>query len=982
MSLHGLDAYVTREVTQPNKGFCRLVSVISNQSTESQSHHVLYGSNHLVEQYGDLKSRVYPDTEMWGQPPGVILMCNTVVELLNLLDRPQDVAVVVFGDSCGILGMHLAKFCGRVFMIDFSPMSRILEDLQLNNIKNCVLVETSNRTCEAFQNSLEGLGPYLRAFRAVYGVILNASTFGNALIKERAKELRNSMLEKVVYAFRHTHGNFVELEHLLKTCENDSVPSNPLVPVKVVPVDLLPCWIFTQFAVLCVRKMSLQGRLVANKEFRDSALLNLKLIQKGSNNIGGSIKTKDPALLNLKLIQKGSNNIGGSIKTKDPASSNLKLIQKGSNNIVAHEKNKTSSKKRSARSKARLALFKSNRDLFTNQNIGRQMISTKADSSSSIVKRASQKVEDYRIGYKIDFEWRDSGATDRFDYSNDWSTGGLKRSYCEKQLVPQEGFKRRRQDRQVYIEGSFNYGGTMQKLWQPDYEYNRRGNNPQLESTTGTYSRREITFVHSAGLSDTLARNKRVIDKCLGDVSSPRAWPTDRNRGEEPLVQQEQVSKDQRAIYQSGKSATARRELLPSRSDSLRSLSGHKSLEFASSSVWPRLQEFDSLRFKLEGLKKEERKFQEKTWGRAMVSDERLTQHALYRDQEMMQGRAMVSDERLTQHALYRDQEMTRGRAMVSDERLTQPALYRDQEMMQGRAMVSDERLTQHALYRDQEMMQGRAMVSDERLTQPALYRDQEMTRGRAMVSDERLTQPALYRDQEMMQGRAMVSDERLTQPALYRDQEMTRGRAMVSDERLTQPALYRDQEMMQGRAMVSDERLTQPALYRDQEMMQGRAMVSDERLTQPAMYRNQEMMQGRAMVSDERLTQPALYRDQEMTGGRAMVSDERLTQPVLYRDQEMIRDRAMVSDERLTQPAMYRDQEMTRGRAMVSDERLTQPVLYRDQEMIRDRAMVSDERLTQPAMYKDQEIRRGKTRGRAMMRDKRFTQSVLYKGY
>nr|CAD7199098.1 unnamed protein product [Timema douglasi] len=849
-------------------------------STESQSHHVLYGSDHLVEQYGNLKSRVYPDTEMWGQPPGVILMCNTVVELLDLLDRPQDVAV----------------FCGRVFMIDFPPMSRVLEDLRLNNIENCVPVETSDRTCKAFQDSLEGLGPDLRAFRTVYGVILSASTLGNALIKDRAKEVSSSVLEKVVYAFRQTHGNFMELEHLLKKAyKNDSVPSNPLVPVKVVPVDLLPCSIFTQFAVLCVRKMSLQGRLVANKEFRDSALPNLKLIQKGSNNTGGSIKTKDPASSNLKLIQKGSNNIGGSIKTKDPASSNLKLIQKGSNNIgvsiktkdpassnlkliqkssnniggsiktkdpassnlkliqkgsnntgasiktkdpassnlkliqkgsnniVARKKNKTYSEKRIVSSKARLALFKSKRDLFTSKNIGRQMTSTKADRSSSTVKRASRKVEDYRIGYKIDFEWRDSAATDRFDYSNDWSTGGLKRSYCEGQLVPQEGFKRRRQDRQVYIEGSFNYEGTMQELWQPDYEYNGRGNIPQLESTTSTYSRREITFGHNAGLSDTLARNNRVIDKYLGDVSSPRAWPTDRNRGEEPLLQQEQGSKDERAIYQSGKSAIARRELLPSRSESLRSLSGHESSEFASTSVWPRLQELHSLQFKLECLKKEERKFQ-----------------------EMMQGRVIRSDERLTQPALYRGQEMTQGRAMVSDERLTQPALYRGQEMTQGRAILSDERLTQPVLYRGQEMMQGRAMVSDERLTQPSLYRGQEMTQGRTMVSDERITQPALYRDQEMMQGRAMVTDERLTQPVLYRGQEMTQGRAMVSDERLTQPALYRGQEMTQGRNMVRDERLTQPALYRGQEMMQGRAILSDERLTQPAMYRDQKIRRGR----------------------------------------------------------------------------------------------------------------------------------------
>nr|CAD7446190.1 unnamed protein product [Timema bartmani] len=826
-------------------------------STKSQSHYVLYGSDHLVEQYGDLQSRVYPNTEMWGQPPGVILMCNTVVELLDLLDRPQDVAVVVFGHASGILGMHLAKFCGRVFMIDFSPMSRILEDLQLNNIKNCVLVETSDRTYKAFQDSLEGLGPDLRAFRTVYGVILNASTLGKALIKDRAKEVRSSVLEKVVYAFRQSHGNFMELEHLLKPFESGSVPSNPLVPVKVVPVDLLPCLIFTQFAVLCVRKMSLQGRLVANKEFHgfalsnlkriqkdsnsigvpqrtddpissnlklihkdsnsigvpqrtdDPASSNLKLIHKGSNNIGvlrrtddpassnlkliqkdsNSIgvprRTDDPASSNLKLIQKGSNNIDVLRRTDDPASSNLKLIQKGSNNIGTHKKKKTFSKKRSARSKARLALFKSKRDLFTGQNSGRQTRSAKADSSSSTVKSASQKVEDYRIGYKIDFEWRDSAATDRFDYSNDWSAGGLKRSYCEEQLVPQEGFKRRRQDPQ----GS--YGNQIMNTMGGAifHSLNLRPAHTRVE---------KLHLDTALVFSDTLTRNKRVIDKCLGDVSSPRAWPTDRNRGEDPLEQQEQrvwssdFSKDERAVYQSGKSAIAGRELLPSRSDSLRSLSGHKSLEFGSSNVWPRLQELDPLQFKLEGLKKEERKFQEMTRGRAMVNDERLTQHALYRGQEMTRGRAMVNDERFTQPTLYRDQEMTRGRAMVNDERFTQPALYRDQEMTRGRAMVNDERFTQPALYRGQEMTRGRAMVNDERFTQPALYRGQEMTRGRAMVNDERFTQPALYRDQEMTRGKAMVNDERFTQPALYRGQEMTRGRAMVNDEKLAHSALYK----------------------------------------------------------------------------------------------------------------------------------------------------------------------------------------------
>lgn len=203
----------------------------------------LYGKTHLEEHMLDLVFHLSPTSYFQVNTKGAEVLYSAIMELV----QPNENTTVL--DLCcgtGGIGLCIAKKCGQVFGIEY--LSQNIEDAKFNAERN----EITN--CEFIAGKVEDILPTLSSKMTGKSVVPILDPPRAGLNQKVLAQLRRlDTVKKLVYVCSNHKAPIRNFLDLCCPAGRHAMSGHPFVPVRTVPVDVVPHTAHAQMVVLLER---------------------------------------------------------------------------------------------------------------------------------------------------------------------------------------------------------------------------------------------------------------------------------------------------------------------------------------------------------------------------------------------------------------------------------------------------------------------------------------------------------------------------------------------------------------------------------------------------------------------------------------------------------------------------------------------------------------------------------------------------------
>ncbi|XP_067001449.2 tRNA (uracil-5-)-methyltransferase homolog B isoform X2 [Anabrus simplex] len=203
----------------------------------------LYGKTHLEEVMLDLTFHLSPSSYFQVNTKGAEVLYSAIIELV---EPNEDTTVLDLCCGTGGIGLCIAKKCGQVFGIEY--LAQNVEDAIFNAKKN----EITN--CEFIAGRVEDILPTLdgkMTGKSIVPILDPPRTGLNQKVLSQLRKLEN--VQKIIYVCSNHKAPIRNFLDLCCPAGKNSMTGNPFVPVKTIPVDVVPHTMHAQMVILLER---------------------------------------------------------------------------------------------------------------------------------------------------------------------------------------------------------------------------------------------------------------------------------------------------------------------------------------------------------------------------------------------------------------------------------------------------------------------------------------------------------------------------------------------------------------------------------------------------------------------------------------------------------------------------------------------------------------------------------------------------------